>query len=120
MNDEHRNVTAAASTQTRTQGEKPPVRHDNSLSVALEVPARHFDATVGAITAREAVDDEETEDPALTDYLMRAWLELMSPSPTPVPRCPYCDGLRIRGERPQGRVGFQTIFATRANAASIV
>ncbi|WP_244136576.1 DUF746 domain-containing protein [Burkholderia sp. BCC0405] len=64
---------------------------------------RRFDATVGAITAREPVDDAETEDGDLTDYLMRAWYDLIHPSPTPVPRCPHCDGLRIRPDRPSGK-----------------
>lgn len=59
-------------------------------------PARRFDATVGAITAKEPVDDEQTEDRKLTDFLTRAWLELVNPLSTPLPRCPHCDGLRIR------------------------
>ncbi|WP_256254379.1 DUF746 domain-containing protein [Burkholderia ubonensis] len=66
-------------------------------------PTRHFDATVGAITAKEPVDDVETEDVDLTDYLMRAWYHLIHHSPTPVPRCPHCDGLRIRPDRPSGK-----------------
>ncbi|WP_230680156.1 hypothetical protein, partial [Ralstonia solanacearum] len=37
--------------------------------------ARHFDVTVGAITAREHVDDELTEDSALTEFLTSAWLD---------------------------------------------
>ncbi|SOZ10604.1 protein of unknown function (plasmid) [Cupriavidus taiwanensis] len=60
------------------------------------LPVRQFDPTVGAITAREHVDDVETEDPALTDYLMRAWLDLIHPGPTPLPSCPRCGGLRVR------------------------
>ncbi|MET3449729.1 transposase-like protein [Ralstonia sp. 1138] len=64
-------------------------------------PARHFDATVGAITAREHVDDALTEDQALTNYLMSAWRDLISPRSTPLPRCPHCDGARIRAERPR-------------------
>ncbi|WP_423758934.1 DUF746 domain-containing protein [Burkholderia sp. NLJ2] len=66
-------------------------------------PTRRFDATVGAITAKEPVDDALTEDVDLTDYLMRAWYELIHLSPTPVPRCPHCDGLRIRPDRPSGK-----------------
>lgn len=54
--------------------------------------ARRFDATVGAITAREPVDDEQTEDVALTDYLTRAWLDLVNPRSQPLPRCPHCQG----------------------------
>ncbi|WP_012760836.1 MULTISPECIES: DUF746 domain-containing protein [Ralstonia] len=64
--------------------------------------ARHFDVTVGAITAREHVDDELTEDPALTEFLTSAWLDLISTRSTPVPRCPRCDGDRIRAERASG------------------
>ena len=59
-------------------------------------PARRFDVTVGAITAKEHVPDDETEDLELTAYLVRAWSELVSRSGTPIPRCPHCDGLRIR------------------------
>ncbi|KGC30289.1 hypothetical protein DO64_4785 [Burkholderia pseudomallei] len=66
-------------------------------------PTRRFDATVGAITAKESVADALTEDVDLTDYLMWAWYELIHLSPTPVPRCPHCDGLRIRPDRPSGK-----------------
>ncbi|MBF3540243.1 transposase [Burkholderia pseudomallei] len=66
-------------------------------------PTRRFDAMVGAITAKEPVDDAETEDVDLTDYLMRAWHDLIHHSSTPVPRCPHCDGLRIRPDRPSGK-----------------
>ncbi|GAB6852435.1 DUF746 domain-containing protein [Paraburkholderia kururiensis] len=69
--------------------------------VTNAAPARRFDATVGAITAREPVDDEQTEDVALTDYLTRAWLELVNPHSAPLPRCPHCDGLRVRADRPK-------------------
>lgn len=104
MNDEHCNATTG-STQPERRAEKSRARYGGRLPnpPEVEVPARHFDATVGAITAREPVDDEETEDTALTHYLMRVWRDLTSPSPIPVPRCPDCDGLRIRGERPRGK-----------------
>lgn len=34
---------------------------------------------------------------------MRAWHDLIHHSPTPAPRCPHCDGLRIRPDRPSGK-----------------
>ncbi len=64
--------------------------------------ARQFDATVGAITANEPVSDELTEDLGLTDFLTRSWLDLVNQQPTPLPRCPHCDGLRIRPDRTKG------------------
>lgn len=39
-------------------------------------PARHFDSTVRAITARERFDDTLTEDLALTNYFMTTWADL--------------------------------------------
>lgn len=78
---------------------RPGIHRENREARAV----RHFDATVGAITAKEPVDDAETEDVDLTDYLMRAWYDLIHHSPTPVPRCPHCDGLRIRPDRPSGK-----------------
>ncbi|WP_175948461.1 DUF746 domain-containing protein [Burkholderia pyrrocinia] len=78
-----------------------------------ESPARCFDLTVGAITEKASDDNEQTEDVALTDYLTRAWLELASSSPTPVPRCPHCDGLRIRPGRPT-RVNKLPVFFCHA------
>lgn len=63
---------------------------------------RQFDATVGAITAKEPVSDELTEDLGLTDVLTRSWLDLVNLQPTPLPRCPHCDGLRIRPDRNKG------------------
>jgi len=78
---------------------RPRVHRENGEPQAV----RHFDATVGAITAKEPVDDAQTEDQDLTDYLMRAWYDLIHHSPTPVPRCPHCDGLRIRPDRPSGK-----------------
>lgn len=92
----------------------PRIDEPARLSVGREnreTPAvRRFDATVGAITAKEPVDDAETEDVDLTDYLMRAWYDLIHRSPTPVPRCPHCDGLRIRAERPSGKSKLPTYF----------
>lgn len=64
-----------------------------------EAPARYFDLSVALVAAKAAVDDEGTEDAALTDFLTRAWLELANPLYTPVPRCPHCDGLQIRNGR---------------------
>ncbi|WP_080436263.1 DUF746 domain-containing protein [Burkholderia ubonensis] len=84
----------------------PGIRREHRETRAV----RHFDATVGAITAKEPVDDAQTEDVDLTDYLMRAWYDLIHPSPTPVPRCPHCDGLRIRAERPSGKSKLPTYF----------
>lgn len=61
------------------------------------VHERHFDLTIGGgVDQSRAIDAEAAEDPVLTDYLSRAWLEFTSSSPTPVPRCPHCDGLRVR------------------------
>ncbi len=77
---------------------EPVLKRKRSARPA-KVPARRFDATVGAITARDRVDDALTEDTALTDFVTRAWLELVNPHTSPVPRCPHCDSLRIRAER---------------------
>lgn len=80
----------------------------------LKRPARRFDATVGAITAKEPVADELTEDRKLTDFLTRTWLELVNPLPTPLPRCPHCDGLRIRPDGPKkDRDGLPAFFCHR-------
>ncbi|MDN8070557.1 DUF746 domain-containing protein [Burkholderia vietnamiensis] len=92
-----------------SETDKPPLagmRRANCEATAV----RRFDATVGAITAKEPVDDAQTEDGDLTDYLMRAWYGLIQPSPTPVPRCPHCDGLHIRAERPSGKSKLPTYF----------
>ncbi|RQZ67412.1 DUF746 domain-containing protein [Burkholderia sp. Bp9004] len=68
-----------------------------------EAPERHFDLTIaGGVCLSRANNDDEAEDPVLTDYLTRAWLELTSSSPTPVPRCPHCDGLRVRSRQFDG------------------
>ena len=67
----------------------------------LAQPVRQFDATVGAITARESVDDALTEGKALTAYLHRVWSDLVNPLPDPVPCCPHCDGQRVRPNRPK-------------------
>lgn len=65
--------------------------------------ARRFDVTVGAITAKEPVDDELTEDTALTNHLASAWRDLISPRLTPIPQCPRCDSDRVRSDHLQGR-----------------
>ncbi|MBN3776277.1 DUF746 domain-containing protein [Burkholderia sp. Ac-20345] len=67
---------------------------DGPLDAAT--PVRHFDLTVSGFSLADSVDGEAAEDIVLTDFLTRAWLELASSSPTPVPRCPHCDGLRVR------------------------
>ncbi|MFV8626530.1 transposase [Ralstonia pseudosolanacearum] len=53
---------------------------------------------MGAITAREPVDDAQTEDLELTAFLTREWQELVNPRSTVLPRCPRCDGQRIRAD----------------------
>lgn len=40
--------------------------------------------------------DDETEDLAFTDYLTRAWADLVHAGATPMPRCGHCDSLRVR------------------------
>jgi transposase-like protein len=84
-------------------------RHAHDAALAGS-PSRHFDVTVNGFFARDAADDPRTEDAALTDYLMRAWLELASLSPTPVPRCPRCDGLRTHYRRPARTTRLPTYF----------
>lgn len=92
---------------SRTDKPQPPsTRRANRETI----PVRRFDATVGAITAKEPVDDAQTEDGDLTDYLMRAWYDLIHVSPTPVPRCPHCGGLRIRPDRPSGKSKLPVYF----------
>ncbi|MPV67678.1 DUF746 domain-containing protein [Burkholderia sp. BE17] len=92
---------------SRTDKPQPPsTRRANRETI----PVRRFDATVGAITAKEPVDDAQTEDGDLTDYLMRAWYDLIHLSSTPVPRCPHCDGLRIRPDRPSGKSKLPVYF----------
>ncbi|KGC70052.1 hypothetical protein DP57_6003 [Burkholderia pseudomallei] len=74
----------------------PPDEQDEGADEHTSIvvpPARHFDLTVAGFSA-SVRDYTQPEDVALTDYVTRAWLELASRSPTPVPRCPYCDGLR--------------------------
>lgn len=68
----------------------------------VDSPARRFDLSVALAPATGPVGDERAADVALTDYLTRAWLELASPSPTPVPRCPHCDGVLTQPSRAGG------------------
>ncbi|NKA93509.1 hypothetical protein GO283_01983 [Ralstonia solanacearum] len=79
----------------------PPIHQNVRYPTANDTherPARQFDATVGAITAREPVDDAQTEDLELTAFLTREWQALVNLRSTPLPRCPRCDGLRVRAD----------------------
>ncbi|MDO3617328.1 DUF746 domain-containing protein [Ralstonia pseudosolanacearum] len=53
---------------------------------------------MGAISAREPVDDALTEDLEFTAFLTREWQALVNLRSTPLPRCPHCDGLRVRAD----------------------
>ncbi|WP_247538248.1 DUF746 domain-containing protein [Ralstonia pseudosolanacearum] len=60
--------------------------------------AQQLDVTVAETPARES-GDEQTEDQELTEFLTRAWTELVNPMPLPALRCPRCGGLHTRGGR---------------------